>query len=62
MATSNADALLVPVPLPLLQRICQAFLEMMNQGARTRDQHLMEDLDKVVERHEWKFNALHLTK
>jgi hypothetical protein len=40
--------LMIPVPLTLLSRICQAFLEMADQGARTQDQRLMVDLEQAV--------------
>ena len=38
----------VPTPLTLLQRVCSAFLEMVDQGARTQDQRLMVDVEQAV--------------
>jgi len=42
------EELMIPVPLSLIQRMCSAFLEMVDQGARTTDQSLMVDLEHVV--------------
>jgi len=38
----------IPISNELLVRICQAFLDMQNQGAICHDQTLMEELDKEL--------------
>lgn len=36
------------ISVELLRRICQAFLDMQEQGAVCHDESLMEDLDKEI--------------
>jgi hypothetical protein len=38
----------IPVSSSLMQRILDAFLDMQAQGARCKDDRLMEDLDREL--------------
>ena len=46
----NEQVTYIAIPLNLVHRLCRAFLEMQEQGARCTDFNLMEDLDLALER------------
>ena len=45
---------MIKIPLALLMRICDAFLDMQSQGAVCHDRTLMQDLDRELAREDRK--------